>query len=95
MAKVTATRFGETYDAAMQAGPGALARHSWSSPGPWSTPLSASSILAAIVTAVAVMFLQWIFRSQRVNSLKLAQVGWLYAVFAAVLVARQLGSPLG
>jgi cation:H+ antiporter len=54
--------------------------------------LSASSILAAIVTVVAVMFLQWIFRSQRVSSLKLAQVGWLYAAFAAVLLARQLGS---
>jgi cation:H+ antiporter len=50
--------------------------------------LSASSILAAIVTVVAVMFLQWIFRSQRVTSLKLAQVGWLYAVFAAVLLDR-------
>jgi cation:H+ antiporter len=57
--------------------------------------LSASSILAAIVTVVAVMFLQWIFRSPRVNSLTLAQVGWLYAVFAAVLIARQIGSPLG
>jgi cation:H+ antiporter len=54
--------------------------------------LSASSILAAIVTVVAVMFLQWIFRSQRVTGLKLAQVGWLYAVFAAVLLAQQLGS---
>jgi hypothetical protein len=41
------------------------------------------------------MFLQWILRSQRVNSLKLAQVGWLYRVFAAVLIARQIGSPLG
>jgi cation:H+ antiporter len=57
--------------------------------------LSASSILAAIVTAVAVMFLQWVFRSQCVNSLRLAQVGWLYAVFAAVLIARQIASPLG
>jgi cation:H+ antiporter len=57
--------------------------------------LSASSILAAIVTAVAVMFLQWIFRSQRVNSLKLAQVGWLYAVFAVLLIAGQMGLPLG
>jgi hypothetical protein len=30
-----------------------------------------------------------------VNSLKLAQVGWLYALFAAVLIARQIGLPLG
>jgi cation:H+ antiporter len=42
-----------------------------------------------------VIFLQWIFRFPRVNSLKLAQVGWLYAVFAAVLIAWQIGSPLG
>ena len=55
--------------------------------------LPASSILAAIVTAVAVMFLQWIFRSRRVHSLKLAQVGWLYAVFTAALIAWQIGSP--
>jgi cation:H+ antiporter len=57
--------------------------------------LSASSILAAIVTVVAVMFLQWIFRSPRVHSLKLAQVGWLYAVFTALLIASQIGSPPG
>jgi cation:H+ antiporter len=54
--------------------------------------LAAPSILAAIVTAVAVTILQWTFRSRRVNSLKLAQVGWLYAVFAAVLIAWQIGS---
>jgi cation:H+ antiporter len=59
---------------------------------PWI--LTTPSILAAIVTAVAVIFLQWIFRSQRVNSLKLAQVGWLYAVFAAV-IAWQIASPPG
>jgi cation:H+ antiporter len=58
---------------------------------PWI--LSTPSILAAIVTVVAVIFLQWIFRFPRVNSLKLAQVGWLYAVFAAVLLAWQIGSP--
>jgi hypothetical protein len=46
----------------------------------------------AFVRVVAVMVLQWIFRSRRVNSLKLAQVGWLYAVFAAALIARQPGS---
>ena len=57
--------------------------------------LSASSILAAIVTVIAVMFLQWIFRSRRVHSLKLAQVGWLYAMFAAVLIAWQIGLPPG
>jgi cation:H+ antiporter len=57
--------------------------------------LSPASILAAIVTVVAVMFLQWIFRSERVSSVKLAQVGWLYAVFAAVLIAQQIGAPLG
>jgi cation:H+ antiporter len=57
---------------------------------PWI--LAAPSILAAIVTAVAVIVLQWTFRSRRVNSLKLAQVGWLYAVFAVVLIAWQLGS---
>jgi cation:H+ antiporter len=50
--------------------------------------LSAASILAAMVTAVAVVLLQWIFRFPRVNALKLAQVGWLYAVFAALLIAR-------
>jgi cation:H+ antiporter len=57
--------------------------------------LSASSILAAIVTAVAVVLLQWIFRSPRVNALRLAQVGWLYAVFAALLIARQTSFPAG
>jgi cation:H+ antiporter len=60
---------------------------------PWI--LAAPSILAAIVTAVAVIVLQWTFRSRRVNSLKLAQVGWLYAVFAALLIAWQIGSPPG
>jgi cation:H+ antiporter len=57
--------------------------------------LSASSILAAIVTVVAVMFLQWIFCAQRVNSFKLALVGWLYAVFAAILIAQRMGAPPG
>jgi cation:H+ antiporter len=60
---------------------------------PWI--LAAPSILAAIVTAVAVIVLQWTFRSRRVNSLKLAQVGWLYAVFAVVLIAWQIVSPPG
>jgi cation:H+ antiporter len=58
---------------------------------PWM--LSIPSILAAVVTVVAVIFLQWIFRSRHVHSLKLAQVGWLYAVFAAVLIAWQIGWP--
>jgi cation:H+ antiporter len=57
--------------------------------------LSASSILAAVVAVVAVMFLQWIFRSPHVHSLKLAQVGWLYAVFTALLIASQISSPPG
>jgi cation:H+ antiporter len=57
--------------------------------------LSASSILAAVVTVVAVMYLQWIFRTRSVHSMKLAHVGWLYAMFALVLIARQIGSPPG
>jgi cation:H+ antiporter len=51
---------------------------------PWrlETPL----LIAAGVTALAIIFLQWTFRSRHVNSWRLAQVGWLYVVFAGLLI---------
>ncbi|WP_175835898.1 sodium:calcium antiporter [Burkholderia anthina] len=51
---------------------------------PWH--LATPSILAAVITALAIVFLQWSFRATQVRSRQLAQVGWLYAVFAALLL---------
>jgi hypothetical protein len=50
---------------------------------PWrlETPL----LIAAGVTALAIIFLQWTFRSRHVNSWRLVQVGWLYVLFAGLL----------
>jgi cation:H+ antiporter len=52
---------------------------------PWH--LATPSILAASITALAIIFLQWVFRAPRVESRKLAYVGCLYAVFAVLLFA--------
>ncbi|AJY64649.1 sodium:calcium antiporter [Burkholderia glumae] len=50
---------------------------------PWH--LASPSILAAVMTAIAIVFLQFVFRAPRVSSGLLACVGGLYAVFAALL----------
>lgn len=50
---------------------------------PWH--LGAPSILAAVTTMLAILFLQWAFRAPQVHSRQLTHVGWLYAVFAAML----------
>ncbi|MCP3712396.1 sodium:calcium antiporter [Paraburkholderia sp. CNPSo 3274] len=50
---------------------------------PWH--LGTPSILAAVTTMVAILFLQWAFRAPKVRSRQLTHVGWLYAVFAALL----------
>src|SRR3981081_1255125 len=56
MAKVAATRFGETYDVAMHPGPGALARH-WSlSPGPWSATLDITAVVLLLGCAAVIYF---------------------------------------
>ncbi|ALL66435.1 Ca2+/Na+ antiporter [Paraburkholderia caribensis MBA4] len=52
---------------------------------PWH--LATPSILAAVVTALAIVVLQWIFRAPRVLSRRLAYVGSLYAAFAVLLLA--------
>jgi cation:H+ antiporter len=48
--------------------------------------LATQSIIAAGVTAVAIVFLQRAFKAQEVHSRELVRVGWLYAVFAALLL---------
>ncbi|NIE66389.1 sodium:calcium antiporter [Burkholderia sp. Ax-1719] len=50
---------------------------------PWH--LASPSILAAVMTMIAILFLQWSFRAPQVKSRQLTHVGWLYAVFAAML----------
>ncbi|NIE56846.1 MULTISPECIES: sodium:calcium antiporter [unclassified Burkholderia] len=50
---------------------------------PWH--LATPSILAAGITSLAIVFLQWSFRATQVRSRQLAHVGWFYAVFAALL----------
>jgi cation:H+ antiporter len=50
---------------------------------PWL--LDRGLLVAAGVTAVAVVALFAMFRSGKVSALKLANIGWLYAVFAALL----------
>ncbi|MDR3098937.1 MAG: sodium:calcium antiporter [Paraburkholderia sp.] len=50
---------------------------------PWH--LGAPSILAAVITMLAILFLQQAFRAPQVKSRQLTHVGWLYAVFAALL----------
>ncbi|UXU90074.1 sodium:calcium antiporter [Burkholderia sp. S-53] len=51
---------------------------------PWH--LATPSILAAVITALAIVFLQWSFRAAQVRSRQLAHAGWFYAVFAALLI---------
>jgi Sodium/calcium exchanger protein len=51
---------------------------------PWR--LETPSLIAAGVTVVAIIFLQWTFRSRHVSSWRLMQVGWLYVVFAGLLI---------
>jgi cation:H+ antiporter len=55
---------------------------------PWllETPL----LIAAGVTVAAIIFLQWIFRERHVSSWRLAQVGWLYMVFAGLISVTRL-----
>ncbi|MCX5544718.1 sodium:calcium antiporter [Paraburkholderia sp. CNPSo 3076] len=50
---------------------------------PWH--LGTPAILAAVTTMVAILILQWAFRAPKVRSRQLTHVGWLYAVFAALL----------
>lgn len=50
---------------------------------PWH--LATPSVLAAGITALAIVFLQWSFRATQVRSRQLTHVGWLYAAFAALL----------
>jgi cation:H+ antiporter len=47
---------------------------------PWL--LEAPLLVAAGVTMLAIVYLQWIFRASQVRSRALAQVAWLYPVFA-------------
>ncbi|HZZ93777.1 MAG TPA: hypothetical protein VFE23_14545 [Usitatibacter sp.] len=47
-------------------------------------------LVAAGTTMAAILYLQWIFRSPRVQARSLAQVTWLYAVFAAIVIGRAL-----
>jgi cation:H+ antiporter len=54
---------------------------------PWH--LATPSVLAASITALAIVFLQWSFRTPRVRSRELTHVGWLYALFAALLFVLQ------
>src|SRR6267143_536384 len=56
MAKAAAMRFGETYDAAMQPGPGALARHWSSSPGPWSSTLGITALVLLLGCTAVIYF---------------------------------------
>ncbi|WP_321819211.1 MULTISPECIES: hypothetical protein [unclassified Burkholderia] len=48
---------------------------------------AAPSILAAFITVLAIVFLQWSFRATQVRNRQLAHVGWLHAAFAAMLFA--------
>ena len=45
-------------------------------------------IVAAGVTMLAILYLQWIFRSSEVHSGALVRVAWLYPVFGAIVIAR-------
>jgi cation:H+ antiporter len=51
---------------------------------PWH--LATPSLVAAGITAIAIVFLQWSFRAPHVRSRQLTHVGWLYAVFAMLLL---------
>ncbi|MBN3766087.1 sodium:calcium antiporter [Burkholderia sp. Ac-20365] len=52
---------------------------------PWH--LATPSILAAVVTALAIVVLQWVFSARQVLSRRLAYVGCLYGAFAVLLFA--------
>jgi cation:H+ antiporter len=54
----------------------------------WFTPwrLGPTSLLGAATTAVAVLYLMWVFRGSQVRSRPLVMVVGLYAMFAAVLM---------
>jgi cation:H+ antiporter len=58
---------------------------------PWllETPL----LIATGVTVAAIIFLQWTFRSRHVSFWRLAQVGWLYMVFAGLITFTWLFPP--
>ncbi|AYQ90764.1 membrane protein [Burkholderia gladioli] len=51
---------------------------------PWH--LASPSILAAVMTAIAIVFLQFVFRARRVSRRLLTCVGGFYAVFAGLLL---------
>ena len=53
---------------------------------PWL--LSAPLLIAAGATAVAVVYLQWIFRQRHVKGRSLTHAAWLYLVFAALTAWR-------
>ncbi|GAB7537634.1 sodium:calcium antiporter [Burkholderia sp. 22PA0099] len=51
---------------------------------PWH--LATPSVLAAVMTAIAIIYLQFVFRATHINSRRLTWVGALYAVFAGLLI---------
>lgn len=51
---------------------------------PWL--LQAPLLVAASVTMLSIVYLQWIFRSNEVRGRALARVAWLYAVFGAAVI---------
>jgi len=53
---------------------------------PWL--LQAPLLIAAGVTILSILYLQWIFRSNEVHARALARVAWLYALFAAIVLGR-------
>ena len=53
---------------------------------PWL--LQAPLLVAAGVTMLAILYLQWIFRSNEVHGRALARVAWLYALFGAIVIGR-------
>jgi cation:H+ antiporter len=57
---------------------------------PWL--LQAPLLAAAGVTVLAILYLQWIFRSNEVRGRALARVAWLYALFGAIVIG---GAVLG
>ncbi|WP_321799927.1 hypothetical protein [Burkholderia sp. BCC1988] len=54
---------------------------------PGAAQCATPSILAAFITVLAIVFLQWSFRATQVRNRQLAHVGWLHAAFAAMLFA--------
>jgi cation:H+ antiporter len=55
---------------------------------PWL--LQAPLLIAAGVTILSILYLQWIFRSNEVHGRALARVAWLYPLFGAIVIWRAL-----